>query len=239
LPLDFTFSRLIFVYINWQTSSAFALDLVAAADNALADLSSWRAAQRRSEAELEAAAHAKLALQRAHAATASAAAPENDGMNEVFWEGASRDALTAAADARERLALSIEASTEASRLRNLNPGIGTPNALGSDASGGVDAETSSSCKWGSSSSANTTGSLVLREAECRPWSPSPSTLLADDERARARAQAQAAEELELAAGGDLRMEAEGLSEELAELNAALAELDESSDDEDGDTKSSR
>jgi hypothetical protein len=35
------------------------------------------------------------------------------------------------------------------------------------------------------------------------------------------------------------MEAEGLSEELAELNAALAELDESSDDEDGDTKSSR
>jgi len=217
---------------------------VAAADNALTDLSSWRAAQRRSEAELEAAALAKLALQRAHAATVSAAstgidatsASEDDGTNEVFWEGASRDALTAAADARERLTLSIEASSEASRLRKLSPEIGAGGPIDFSALGGDGAE-----KYGSviSRGAGTGGSRAHREAHCRPWSPSPNSLLADDERARARAQAQAAEDFELAAGGDLGIEAEGLSEELAELNAALAELDESSDDEDGDTQSRR
>lgn len=204
---------------------------MAAADNALTDLSSWRAAQWRSEAELEAATHAKLALQRAHAATASAAstgidaksASEDDGTNEVFWEGASKDALTAAADARERLTISIEASSEASRLRKLSPEICAGGPIDFIALGGDGAE-----KY---------GSVISRGY--RPWSPSPNALLADDERARARAQAQAAEEVELAAGGDLSMEAEGLSEELAELNAALAELDESSDDEDGDTQSRR
>jgi hypothetical protein len=196
---------------------------VAAADNALADLAAWRAAQRRAEAELEAAALAKQALHRAHAATASASSEaalegvggEDDGAK-GFWEGASRDALAAAADARARL----EASMEASRLHSLQ----SEEVPSMEAS-----QLSSSSECNSSGSA---GRAARAEASYRQWSPAPSAVLGEDERARAWARAQAAEELELAAGGDLGAEAEGLSQELAELNALLAQLDESDDESD-------